>query len=546
MEKKYYEHKCPCGNRVEIKVHHKHTGVPKACKSGHSGLVKKNRKLNSRLQEGYRLYQDDEIYTCICGCGKEIKLKKHHQYTGVPQYINGHNPTEISEEGRRKISEMKKGKLRTEKEKKAISEGTKLALRRHEVKINFENGLKNREYTNLKKYGTTHIWNRQESKEKRKCTNVKKYGVEFPLENFEVQNKIRSKKLENFYNLLIHSDRLKNLVKPLFSLKEYINKNMYKKYSKYKFQCVKCDNVFEDHLDNGKIPRCLNCYPICVSKYENEIYDWLCNLNILNIQKRNRGIIKPLELDIYLPDFKLAIEFNGLWSHSEIGGGKDKNYHLNKTNLCKGKGIELLHIFEDEWIEKQDIVKSIIKNKLDLTTNKIYARDCIIKEVDKEEALLFLMSNHLQDAIICKHFIGLYYKDNIVQLVGIGKPRFNKNYDWELIRMCNKIDTIVIGGFNKLMNYAVDKLGISSIVSYVDKRYFNGKGYKDWTLLNESKPNYFYTKDYQIREGRIKYQKHKIVEKEEDKNLTEWTLMQLKGYDRIWDVGNKVFEKRIH
>jgi len=91
------------------------------------------------------------------------------------------------------------------------------------------------------------------------------------------------------------------------------------------------------------------------------------------------------------------------------------------------------------------------------------------------------------------------------------------------------------------MNHVIDNLKIDNIVSYVDKRYFNGKGYKDWSLINESNPNYFYTKDYMNRESRLKYQKHKIIENEDDRLLTEWQIMQIKGYDRIWDCGNKVY-----
>lgn len=393
--------------------------------------------------------------------------------------------------------------------------------------------------TNLKKYGVEFLLQADMSKEKKKQTCMKNYGVENVSQLNTNKEHKRQSNLLTTYASFFKSSRLKGLVKPLFTLEDYKGVEF-----KYKFQCLKCSNIFEDHLDNGKIPRCFNCYPIVreySSKYENEINVWLDDLGIKNIQKGHKGIIYPYQLDIYLPDYRLAMEFNGLYWHSEIGGNKDKNYHLNKTNLCKEKGIELIHIFEDEWIEKQDIVKSIIKNKLGLIENKVYARECIIKEVDKEEALLFLMNNHLQESIICKYFYGLYYKEELVYLIALSKPRFNNNYEYELIRSCGKINTNIIGGFNKLIEYSKRELNIKSMVSYVDKRYFNGKGYKEWELINEAKPNYFYTKDYQNRESRLRYQKHKLVENEEDKALTEWQIMQLKGYDRIWDCGNKVY-----
>ena len=486
MEKKYYEHACPCGNKIEIKPHHKHSGVPKVCKAGHIGFLRE-RKFNTRLQEGYRIHVPGRTYTCICGCGKEITFKKRYQYTGVPRYISGHNETEITEEGKKRLSKQRKGVLRTEEVKKKISEATKVAMTE------------------------------------------------------EVKKKISLKSRVNFYENILTLDKYNTRIKPLFTLDVY--KGATRK-DKYKFQCLHCNIVFESHIADSRIPRCFNCYPVVQtfsSVYEDEIVNWLQCLSIQNIQKGTKGVIHPYELDIYLPDYSLAIEFNGLYWHSELQG-KDKNYHLTKTNLCKEKGIELIHIFEDEWIEKQDIVKSIIKNKLGLIENKIYARECVIKEVDKEEALLFLMNNHLQESVICKYFYGLYLKNELVQLVGIGKSRFNKGYEWELIRSCSKIDTVVIGGFNKLMRHVIDTLNIDNIVSYVDKRYFNGKGYKDWALIGESSPNYFYTKEYLDRESRLKYQKHKIIKTEDNKLLTEWQIMQLAGYDRIWDCGNKVYK----
>ena len=99
----------------------------------------------------------------------------------------------------------------------------------------------------------------------------------------------------------------------------------------------------------------------------------------------NRVILDGKEIDIYIPEIKLGIEFNGLYWHSEEGG-KDSKYHLNKTELCESNGIKLIHIFEDEWLYKKNIVKSRLKNILGLTENKIYARKCEIKEISSRDS----------------------------------------------------------------------------------------------------------------------------------------------------------------
>jgi len=234
----------------------------------------------------------------------------------------------------------------------------------------------------------------------------------------------------------------------------------------------------------------------------------------------------------------MAIEFNGLFWHSELNG-KNSNYHLNKTLECQEKGIQLIHIFEDEWIEKREIIKSIIKSKLNLITTKIPARKCIIQPVSNGEAFEFLDTNHLQGYISGTH-IGLFFNDKLVSILTYGKSRFNQNYKLEILRFCNEIDTVVVGSLSKLINH----INSDSIITYIDLRYGTGNSYKKigFRQLYVSKPNYFYMKDYLIRESRLKYQKHKLesILEQYDPNLTEWQNMQLNKYDRIWDCGNLV------
>ena len=112
-----------------------------------------------------------------------------------------------------------------------------------------------------------------------------------------------------------------------------------------------------------------------------------------------------------------------------------------------------------------------------------------------------------------------------------------------MIRSCTKLNKIVIGGFDKLVKNLPIK---GNILSYVDKRYFNGNGYKNWNYLGKTDPNYYYLdlKIYLNKQSRLKFQKHKLPKlfpDVYDKDLTEWEIMQLAGYDRIWDCGNLVY-----
>ncbi len=283
---------------------------------------------------------------------------------------------------------------------------------------------------------------------------------------------------------------------------------------------------------------CPTCYPN-TSSFEKEVE------NFLNVKyiKNNRTILNGKELDFYLPEHKLAIECNGDYYHSEEKG-KDRNYHLNKTQECLEKGIQLIHIFESSWNEKKDIWKSIINNKLG-KSNKIMARKCILKEVSNEEEKVFLEENHLQGFIGSRICYGLYYNNELVCLMSFGKSRFNKKYDFELLRLCTKKNINVIGGASKLLNN-FNKNNKGSLISYSDRLYSDGSIYKKlgFTFSHYSKPGYFYFKNG-IKYSRQQFMKHKLKDKLEkfDPTLTEYENMGLNGYYKVFDCGQGVWVK---
>ncbi len=346
-------------------------------------------------------------------------------------------------------------------------------------------------------------------------------------------------------------NRLKNYLEPLFSISEWKGKR-----ECHKWKCKKCGTIFEDSWYGKKIPRCPNCYPIDkinrgISTIEVDIKNWLKDEGIEVIgnyrkyQKLEGNTHFYREIDIFLPGYNLGIELDGIYWHSEISGGKDRYYHKEKDEFFKSFNIDVLHFWDIEWIEKEDLVKSVILNKIGKTERRIYARKCKIQEIDKETAKDFLNQNHLQEYRPSSFHLGLYLEEELVQVVSIGKSRYNKEYPWEIIRLCSKINITVVGGFSKLLKYAQNRINNEPLVTYVDLRYGKGDFYlkNSFKFLNHSNPNYYYTKDYIILESRLKYQKHKLTSLLEnfDPDISEWENMQLNGYDRVWDCGTISF-----
>ena len=382
-----------------------------------------------------------------------------------------------------------------------------------------------------------------------KSKKYKEYLVKNNITNISqlesVKEKKYNKKLQNTYKNIL--ENYSEFIEPLFTLDEF-NGGGYNNL--YSFKCTKCGNEFKHWIANGIIPRCDVCYPKYPkhSKYENEIKEFLLKyLNESEIIINDRSVITPKELDVYIPSKKLAIEFNDIYWHSELNG-KYPSYHLEKTELCESKGIKLLQIFESEWIYKSHIVKNIIKQHINDNMNEtIYARKCNIKQINNNIKNEFLEKNHLQGKDNSSIKYGLFYNDELISVMTFSKARFNKNIEWEIYRYSTKLGYNIVGGASKLFNHFIKDYNPKSIITYSDRRYFNGNVYKQlgFNFIENTQPNYFYfnkNSNY-ILENRIKYQKFKlknILPKYDDK-LTEWENMQLNDYNRIWDCGNKKF-----
>lgn len=407
------------------------------------------------------------------------------------------------------------------------------------------------------KYGVDCTFHSKEIRDKIKKTMIERYGVDSPLKNEKIFNKVKQTNLEHYgvenpsqskevkekagksYQRTYRSQKYKMLLELLKenSLELLSNYEDYLNSKQLHFTCTKCGENFYAPFTTRPSIFCKKCSITRYHKSETEVYEFVKSL-IPNeeILRNKRKIIPPLELDIYIPTKKLAIEYDGTYWHSANKGTVAPDYHLMKTKMCKEKGIKLIHIFENDWVNRQEIVKSIIRSKLGLNNIKIFARKCKVQELDTKIYREFLDSNHLQGYAQASIKLGLFYQDELVSCIGIGKSRFKKG-ETELIRFCTKLNTSVIGGLSKL----IQDSKVKDLISYLDLRYFDGSGYlkSGFELIGQSKPGYVYVRESEIL-SRFQCQKHKLLAllgDGFDPNLTEFENMTLNGYSQIFDCG---------
>ena len=291
-----------------------------------------------------------------------------------------------------------------------------------------------------------------------------------------------------------------------------------------------------DHLQGKGCPTCAHF----ISRPEIALYEYICNfISKDDIIRRDRTVLGNLELDIYIPKLKIAIEYNGLRWHSEEFN-KDKNYHLNKLIKCNEKGIRLIQIFEDEWIEKQEIVLKKIKHILGFNDGeKIYARKCEVKEIDKHLAYEFLDKNHIQGSVDSSVAFGCFYESKLVSVMLFTQESKD---NWNLTRFATDNDIRCIGAAGKLFKAFLTVYNPIYVKSFADRR---------WTLSEENnlyvqlgfelaetlRPDYRYVNG-QKREHKFGYRKDKLHKKYGVP--LEWTEKQMTehlGFYRIYDCG---------
>ena len=410
--------------------------------------------------------------------------------------------------------------------------------------------------TMIEKYGVKSYYQSEQFKDKSKKTKLEKYGDE-NYNNFDKNKKTCLKKYGNefYFKSEIGKKHLKTIRDKNFgSLKVNLESNIILNDIPQLLELNKTHTineiadmigvsgsaVYKKIIGNGYD---IVSHPAKYNKLQGQLLEDIKSFYQGKIFFNDRKTIKPKELDIYLPERKLAIELNGLYWHA---GNEDhhKFKHLDKLKLCKENGIQLIQFTDKEYKENRDLVINTIKSYLGIYEKTIRASKCKIVNIDTKTEKQFLDSYHFQGNSRSSVKYGLEFNCELVAVMTFGKSRFNKKYEWELIRLCNKPGIKIHGGASKLFNHFIKTMNPNSVISYCDISKFTGNVYKNigFKYLHTSVPNYVYIKS-NITLSRYQAQKHKLNNIVETyyPDLSEAINMEIDGWEKYWDCGNDVY-----
>lgn len=301
------------------------------------------------------------------------------------------------------------------------------------------------------------------------------------------------------------------------------------------WQCVNGHKWSATVSTRSKGHGCARCSGSGPSLPEQALGDWLENLG-LEVVRNSRSIIKPYELDIFLPKYNFAIEFNGLYWHSEAMG-KGRNYHKGKVEASGEEKITLFQVWEDDWKDRQAIIKRMILHRLGLNKEPvIFARRAKIVELNTSQAQSFLEANHLQGRASGSLYLGLEYQGAVVAVMVLKRMIGNVIY---LERYATSVR--IPGGFTRLLKQAIKRLSPSKIITFADRSISNGELYEKNGFRVDSvlPPDY----SYLVRDARVHKFNYRLKRFRNDPTLqfiegmSESQLASLNKLHRIWDSG---------
>lgn len=442
--------------------------------------------------------------------------------------------------------------------------------------------------TNIKKYGGVAPACSKEVRSKMEQTIFEKYGVKYVAQVEEIKNRARQTNIERCGGCGNASEQLKKKQKQtlelLFGVQNYTQSEIfYEKAAKRhpdvisidiknkQFECVcpddSCDGcvnrtykipiyMYHNRAHMTGVYKCTNMNPInsngvkkkCTS-IELFIRNILDRYNI-NYISNTRDIIAPLELDIYIPDKRIAIECNGIYYHN--ASQKDKNYHINKYELCKSQNIQLISIWED-WIHKKpNIIINLILSKLGIYKRRIFARKCNVSRLEASTSNALLDNYHLQGGCASNIKYGLYYGDELISVMTFTNHKNStmRCSGWELVRFCTIANTQVIGGAEKLLTHFIRDYNPQIITSFSMNDISNGNLYQKLGFTNQGfNKSYWYIDNEFKRYHRSSFTKDSIVRRGWRATKDGWTeseVMNEMGYNQIYDSGQTKWVLRIN
>lgn len=334
---------------------------------------------------------------------------------------------------------------------------------------------------------------------------------------------------------------------------------------RYNYRSQKYKEIWKN-----KTPEQMQQYQLKREQTNRERYNtpYTCLINNNNskgaISDINREFAKELENQEIFVDYEFylneksydmlvkgtntLVEINPTYTHSVLpthwdlqagrNQGKPVNYHLDRTVNAQNNGYRCIHIWQ--WDNKEKIV-NLIKPK-----TKIYARKLQLKEITKQNANKFLDKYHLQNSCYGNSVnLGLYQNEELIQVMTFGKPRYNKNYQWELLRLCTKSEYYVVGGAERLFRHFIKTQNPESVISYCDISKFTGDVYKrlGFKLVNQTKPQKIWSSHTKYITDNLLRQRgaDQLIGTHDGKGTDNEEIMIREGWRPVYDCGQKVF-----
>lgn len=391
-----------------------------------------------------------------------------------------------------------------------------------------------RKETNKKRYGGPAPACSAAVREKMKETNISRYGDDYIN---VIADKSRLAIIDKFGVSNISERSISNTTRILLGDRDYLYREHITKKQPLQVLAQKLS------VSDTTVGRYLREHGIEIkrffqSKGEIEIQEFLAELGIYCITNTKK-IIPPHELDIFIPEYNIAIEYNGLYWHSEKCG-KSPKYHLIKTEICEKHGIRLIHIFEDEWRDMQQQCKDTLKHFFGKSDKGVYARKTHIKEITWRVAKKFLSEYHLLGAGTAGNYrIGCFDKNECLIGVMVFGHKNNEGSDntTELKRfVTNKKNNPGIA--SKMFKYAIQQKQYDEVVAFVDRRWFTGlvKSYIGFEPIDKTPPALWWTDGHNRFHRRFKT-KEQLIRQGADALKSKRNILSEQKIYRIWDSG---------